>query len=290
MPRMPRATRRRLLAALPAFVEHVGETDEPVGDSVVARALNRHPRRAHLDGVRLALIAQRIVTGGLHQRGRQPGKIARHVWACVGIRAIAGAGQIMVPEPFHVGARQHEAVGGEFALRRRVIRRGDRGIEQQLEAQRRTAAVPRHDRNHGREISARAVAAHGYPARIGAERRGVGSHPPGRGVAILGRCGKLVLRSEPIIDRHQHASRRVCNRAAQDVVGIDTAEHPSAAVEIHQRAHRSRSGGGVDANRNCAMRTVYMPVFGAIDRWRLDLARLQQRHHLRARLLGRLRA
>ena len=224
------------------------------------------------------------------ERRRQAAQVFRAQRTRVRIIFLGYGVGVIFPEPFHVRARQHVAVVGEFLLRRRRQRAiGDR-VEQQLEIDRRTAAIARHHRDYRRQVSARAVAADREPRRVRAERRRVFRHPLRRRVAILRSRRKYVLRRQPVIDRHHHASRLVRERAAYPVVTLEIAEHPSAAVEINQHAHRRIALGRIDARRDVTGRAGDVPILDAIDRRRRNRIRLEQRAHLGPRLLRGLRA
>ena len=63
-----------------------------------------------------------------------------------------------------------------------------------------------------------------------------------------------MLRSQSVIDRHDHTITRICERMAQMVVSVEVSQHPSAAVEENQRGLRHARyvtlGRPVDSERN----------------------------------------
>jgi hypothetical protein len=92
--------------------------------------------------------------------------------------------------------------------------------------------------DHGRKRSAGGIAANDEPFRIDAKRGRVSRHERGRRNRVLDRCGKPVLRREPIVDRDQAAAGRVGQRGRDPVMGLDAARHHAAAMEEHEAGQR----------------------------------------------------
>ena len=115
-------------------------------------------------------------------------------------------------------------------------------------------AIARHQRDRRGEVAARAVAADGDPGGVDAEIGRVARGPKGCRVRVLGRGRELVLGRQPVVDRHHHASRAVGDRATRRVVGVETADDPTPAVEVDERGERRRGRvlRPVDAHGNRA--------------------------------------
>ena len=198
--------------------------------AVVADVRRRHAVAPQAGGERFAFVAQRVELGGDHVRGRKTREARGAQRRGVGIRAVLRAGEIVVPEPAHHLAREQIALLVLLVGSRREVVVRD-GIDQQLVAQRRAAAIARHQRHHGREVAARAVAADRDARGVDADLGALLGHPARGRVAILGPGRKLVLGSQPVVDRHHDATDRVREAAA------------GAVVRVEARRSRSRRRG-----------------------------------------------
>jgi hypothetical protein len=154
--------------------------------------------------------------------------------------------QVVAPEPDHVVTRETIAIG-VLAIRKRVEGVVGDGIKQKLVGYGRACAVSRHERDHGRQVAASAIAAYSQPGTIGLQHGGVVCNPDRRGVRILGSRWELVLRSQTIIDRHDQAASRVCQPPADRVVRIETPNHPAPAMKVDQDRKTAACDGRVNA-------------------------------------------
>jgi hypothetical protein len=91
--------------------------------------------------------------------------------------------------------------------------------------------IPGEQGHRGGQVATGAVSHDHDAVEVDAEVVGVGGGPGGRGVTILGRGRVGVLRGAAVVDRHDHASRTVADGAADAVVRIEVAQHPTTAVE-----------------------------------------------------------
>src|SRR5262249_60142417 len=91
--------------------------------------------------------------------------------------------------------------------------------------------APRHSRGPRGVVPARSSPPHTKLHPPGANPRRIVRAPRSRGVAILGAGGKPMLRREPIIDRDDDTTRGVGHYPADDIMRIEIARDPSAAVE-----------------------------------------------------------
>ena len=115
------------------------------------------------------------------------------------------------------------------------------GIDQQLEGDRQVAGVARQQRDHRRQVAARAVAADRQARRIEPERAGLRAHPARGGVGVFDGRGEAVLRRHAVVDRHHRAARAVGQLAAQRVMRVEIADDPAAAVVVDQHRQRARA-------------------------------------------------
>src|SRR5207253_6189949 len=102
------------------------------------------------------------------------------------------------------------------------------------------------------EIAAGAVAADGDAVGVDVERTRAVSDAFGGRVTIVRRGRKFVFGGEPVVDRHGDAAGAGSEITADDVVGLETANDPSAAVEVDQRAKGTAAGGAVNADGDFA--------------------------------------
>ena len=118
-------------------------------------------------------------------------------------------------------------------------------VEQHLEIDRRHRAIARHQRQHRRQIAAGAVAADRHPAR----HRSAGpphSPPPSAAPRGCPRPRRETGARAPCGSRpRRRAARRIGQLPAEQVVRVEVADHPAAAVEVQQAGQRlGRRGPG----------------------------------------------
>jgi hypothetical protein len=87
-----------------------------------------------------------------------------------------------------------------------------------------------------------------------------------------------VLGGHPVVDRDDDCAGGVAELAAEDVVGVEVADRPAAAVVVDERGKRARPGRRsagaerpVDAQRDRAVRTFAARVDDAADLGRCRL-------------------
>ena len=122
------------------------------------------------------------------------------------------------------------------------------------------AAVAGDEAHRRGQVAAGAVAAHRQPGAVAAERGGFLRGPAGGGVAVLEPHGELVLRREPVFDGDDDAAARLRDAAGHRFARIDGADHPPAAVEVHDDRERPRTVGNKDPHRHVAVGTFDRPV------------------------------
>jgi hypothetical protein len=120
-----------------------------------------------------------------------------------------------------------------------LVRRGAR-IDQQLQGQL-EAGVARFDGTGCRQRTAGAVAADSHAAAIRPQARRMGRQPLQRIPGIVMCNGKLELRRQAIVQRHDHATRQVCELTAKLVMRGHAAHRKAAAMQIQQH-RQARSG------------------------------------------------
>jgi len=88
-----------------------------------------------------------------------------------------------------------------------------------------------------------------------------------------------MLRSAPVRDRHNCASRRARESPADRVDGSDRAEHPASAEEVHEDGDRTGGLGHVSADGNLTGRAGQHAIddlrYGLQERRRLYLSELR---------------
>ena len=161
---------------------------------------NRHTGFGQPLGIQFAFVPQRVVLGREHHRGRQSAQIALSQRGSQRRVTVEFPGQILSPAPDHVAAGQVESAG-VLAVRRRVEVEIQHWVDQQLESQRRSAALAGEQGDRGREISAGTVAAYRDPFRPQCQRFGFVRQPASRRVAVLQTGWKLVLGRQSVLDR-----------------------------------------------------------------------------------------
>jgi hypothetical protein len=115
-----------------------------------------------------------------------------------------------------------------------------RRIDQQLVGDRQVAGVAAEQRDDGGEVAAGAVAADRRGATRSRPSARHGGAPSGRGEAVVDRGREAVLGAHAVVDRDDRAARAVGELAAEHVVGVEVADGPAAAVEVHQHRRRRR--------------------------------------------------
>ena len=111
--------------------------------------------------------------------------------------------------------------------------RAQHGIDQDLAGKRRPAFIAQVHGERGRHLSARAVAGRNDEAAIDAEVGAIAAHPVQRCEVILELGGMGILRGEAVVDRDHGYSGTVGDLGAHVVVGLETSQHPAAAVHVH---------------------------------------------------------
>jgi len=114
--------------------------------------------------------------------------------------------------------------------------------------QRQVAGVAQRDRHHRGQVAAGAVAADRQARGIDAQLGGVITHPARGRDAVVHRGGETMLGSHAVVHRDHGAAGGNGQLAAQRVVGVQVADHPATAVEVHQHRRRGLPGsvGGED--------------------------------------------
>jgi hypothetical protein len=129
-------------------------------------------------------------------------------------------------------------------------------VEQQLVGE--FGALPpctRH-RDAGGDRPADAVARHGESRRVAAEVRGVLGHPGDRPPAVDHRRREPPLRGPPIVDGDDDDGRAPSQFPTEHVVGLEVAEDPAPAVEVHDHRVRAGLGGAVNPERETGVAVV----------------------------------
>ena len=162
---------------------------------------------------------------------------------------------------------------GEFRSRGQPPAQVERRIDQSLRAHRRhERAFGLVQRNSG-EPAARAVAGNRDPLRIEAEPRGLMRQPSQRRHGVLHSGGEGVLGREPIVEREHGRARVVAQHAAEDVVGLEIADHAAAAMheEDGDFGLAPPIDGGVSAQTHRAGRARHGEIARVADLGRHDL-------------------
>ena len=145
---------------------------------------------------------------------------------------VGGAAQVVSKKPVDIDRVQHKTLR-KFAMRRRVLMRSAAGVKQQLQGQFQ-ARIPRHDRAHGGQRAARAVAADGQALVVQPQTVRVDGQPLQRVPRIVRGGGEFVFGREPVVQRHHGAAHQVAELAAQHIMRGDAANGETAAVQIQQ--------------------------------------------------------
>ena len=147
-----------------------------------------------------------------------------------GLRASPGRREVVLLVPEHLVAVEEVALVGHVEAVREI--RGRDRIDEQLEAHERLAGIAQVLADDRGEVAAGRVAGDGEPARVGPQAGGVGMRPARRVEGVVGGGGKTRLGRQPVADVQDDGRRRVGERPADRVVGVDGAEQPAASVEV----------------------------------------------------------
>src|SRR5690606_34754620 len=183
---------------------------------------------------RAPFVTQRVESGGQHERFRQARQTACKQRRCPPVLPVLAAGEIATAEELDGLARE------EVALAVRPVRLESAalvggGIDEELESERRCAAVAGVKGDHGSEIAAGTVASYGDATLVDGELGSLPGDPRSGDDAIVERRGKRVLGREPIVDREHGAARAIRELPAERIVRVDVADRPAAAMEVHER-------------------------------------------------------
>ena len=194
--------------------------------------------------VRLALVAQRVVLGGDHDRAREAGEVGRADRGEPRIVEVGRRARVVLPEPAHAFGFEEVALGVVDHRRAVELDLGDR-VHEQLQLRLREPAFARVERDDRGEVAARAVAADRDAMRVGADLVRVRERPLVRGEAVVGRGRELRFRREPVVDRHHDRAGVIREQPPELVVRVEVARDPSATVEPQQQrqARLARSAG-----------------------------------------------
>ena len=97
-------------------------------------------------------------------------------------------------------------------------------------------------RHRSCQVASRAIAADREWAGL------VGDDPVECGYAVVDGGRELVLRGQPVVDRHDRAPGAVGEDPTVGVVGVEIAEHPAATVEVYERADGIGRAEGADGH------------------------------------------
>ena len=164
-------------------------------------------------------------------------------------RAVVAA-EVALPAQDGGRPAPHRRVGERPHARRLepVVELGD---AEELEAQRRAAAVAGQQREAGGESAAGALAVDADPLGVDAQLAGRGVQPPQRGVAVLDPGRERVLGGEPVLDRHHHDAEVAGEGDRAGVLHRHRPDDEAAAVDVEQgRAGRRTLVGRVDADEH----------------------------------------
>ena len=111
--------------------------------------------------------------------------------------------------------------------------------------------------------------------------------PSSRGDSIVQGCGELVLWRQSVVDTQHRLAAAVGQDAAEVVVCLQVAEHPSATVQEHQQAEVVAIVRSVEPGRHAAGIEIAR-VMDRFRRWPLPLGADVAGLRRAARLQGRL--
>ena len=89
--------------------------------------------------------------------------------------------------------------------------------------------------DHSGQVAARTVPEHREPAGVPVQLVRVLNHPLDRGIRIVNRGGKRVLRGEPIVDGNHYGVGVMTVEARDRIVGVEIPGHEAGAVKMHHQ-------------------------------------------------------
>ena len=146
---------------------------------------------------------------------------------------------------------QRHAVGDARIAGRGRCQVGGR-VEQGLQLARRQRAIARHQRQHGGQVAACAVAGHAQAGRIDLQGASLLMQPaPGAGAVVNG-GRKAVLWGQAIVHRHHTDLGLVGQLPTQPIVAVQVANDPAPSVQVKRAGQRfSRWGACPPVNAQC---------------------------------------
>ena len=105
------------------------------------------------------------------------------------------------------------------------------GIDEELEGN----LILERNRDHRRQVAACAIATNRDARRIDLERCCIFNYVIRNGEAVIDSSRKRTFRPQAIIDREHCAARADCELPAKDVVRVEIADGPAAAMKENQR-------------------------------------------------------
>ena len=218
-----------------------------MGQAVVAAVDHRDAGVAQPLGVAFALVDQRVESGGGHDRRRQARQVFRPDRRQARVRRIGVRTHVVGHEPVHGVARQRIGVG-EGGHRLGFAGHVDGGIDQQLQSRLRLAGALHLLGDNGGEVAAHGVAADRRQALGRAEAGGVVATPAVGGQHVFQPAREPRLRRQAVVDRQHRAAGDAGQDLAEDVAGLQVADHPAAEVgEDHQGRGRVLLGRAISA-------------------------------------------
>ena len=183
------------------------------------------------------LVAQRVESGGDHQRRRQPGQVAGQQRRDPRIRVVdAGALEVAVLEPVHVVFGQQESVPEQGSGAGQATHVGGR-VDQPLQRGRWSTGVARPQGDQGGQVAAGAVAADRDAAGVGAEFRRVPRGPTGR------RRTRRPRRPGPCARAPAGSRRSTCAAASRQMSRHRWSWCPGRRSPSRRRGRRPAGGG-----------------------------------------------
>src|SRR5262245_64059643 len=157
----------------------------------------------------------------------------------------------MIPRPPYDRRGEHVAVAVGYVRLAREVAIGHRR-HQYLAGDGRSAGIASHLADDGGDVPARAPPADREPPRYAAKRLGVGCDPANRGEPVVDRRREPRFGGVPIVDGDDDGPRLHAQVTTERIVGIETAEHPAAAVEVDDDRMRPRGRRPVETVRQRA--------------------------------------
>ena len=157
----------------------------------------------------------------------------------------------MVPEPAHVGLREHVAAIAVGELRVGLDLRGigeKSAVDQEAGPERALVRIAQGEQRREREVAAGAVAAEREARHIDAPALAVGGEPADRGDAVIEPGRELVLGGQAVVDARDHEAAGLGEPPAGAVVAVEAADDPAAAVDEDQTGSGPRDAGVVEAD------------------------------------------